>query len=183
MRPKVKCRIELETASHTVPKERWDLRRIGIWENDEGICRRVAENLSALKRTADVLLPARHPAELAMWPLELLVVSPGATGWAGAEALSCRMVLVPGSAGPLVRSFQAGCAVSYGASPRDTITISSMEGTQLCVAIQRELVTVDGGVLERQELVLPCRPEWSPLPYLAAVGTQLLLGVPTEEIR
>jgi len=134
-------------------------------------------------RHADVLLPAGHPAELAPRPLELLVISPGAVGWAGAEAISCRMVLLPGSAGPLARAFQAESAVSYGNSAKDTITISSMEERQLCVAIQRELVTVSGGVVERQELVLTLPQEWSPLPYLASVGALLLLDVPAEEIK
>jgi len=159
------------------------LGRIGIWEKDEGVFHRVEAVLAAWGRNADVLLSARHPAELAIWPLELLVISPGAIGWAGAEAVSCRMVLLPGSSGPLARAFKVESAVSYGASPRDTITISSIEDDQLCVAIQRELVTVGGGVVERQELVLPFPMGWSPLPYLATVGTLLLLGVPTEEIR
>lgn len=156
--------------------------RIGIWEKDEGVFRYVTESLSALGRNADVLLPARHPAELTARPLELLVISPGAIGWAGAEALNCRMVLLPGSAGPLARAFQAESAVSYGNSVKDTLTISSIEDDQLCVAIQRELVTVGGGVVEQQELVLPLPPAWEPLPYLAAVGTLLLLGVPAEKI-
>ncbi len=156
--------------------------RIGVWEKDEGIYRYVSGSLSALGRNADMLLPARHPAELASKPLELLVISPGAIGWAGAGILSCRMVLLPGSAGPLARSFQAESAVSYGTSPKDTITVSSIEDDQLCVAIQRELVTVKGGVVDRQELVLTLPREWSPLPYLASVGALLLLGVPAEEI-
>lgn len=155
--------------------------RIGIWEKNEGIFRHVTRELAARGRSGDVLLSAQHPAELALWPLELLVISPRATGWAGAERVSCRMVLLPGSAGPLARVFEVRSAVSYGSSPKDTITVSSMESGRFCVAIQRELVTVRGGVVERQELVLPFVPELSPLPHLAAVGTLLLLGVPAEE--
>ncbi len=158
------------------------MSRIGIWEKDEGVYRLVTGKLAALNLEGGEILSARHPAELAARPLELLVVSPGAIGWAGAEAVSCRMVLLPGSAGPLARAFEAKSAVSYGTSPRDTITISSVEEERLCLAIQRELVTVGGGVVERQELVLPFSPELPPLPYLAAVGTLLLLGVPAEEL-
>lgn len=157
--------------------------RIGIWEKDEGVYRLVTGKLAALGLDGGEIIPAQHPAELAPRPLELLVVSPGAVGWAGAEAVNCRMVLLPGSAGPLARAFEAKSAVSYGTSPRDTITISSLEEERLCLAIQRELVTVGGGVVERQELVLPFSPELPPLPYLAAVGTLLLLGVPAEELE
>lgn len=157
--------------------------RIGIWEKEEGLYRMVTEKLSTLNLNEHELIAARHPAELAMWPLELLVVSPAAIGWAGADAVSCRMVLLPGSAGPLARAFEVKSAISYGTSPRDTLTISSMEGDQLCVAVQRELVTVSGGVVDRQELVLHVTPEFSPLPYLAAVGTLLLLDVPAEELK
>lgn len=156
--------------------------RIGIWEKEEGLYRLVTEKLSALDLCEHELITARHPAELAMWPLELLVISPAAVGWAGADAVSCRMVLLPGSAGPLARAFEVKSAISYGPSPKDTLTISSMEGNQLCVAIQRELVTVSGGVVDRQELVLRVSPEVSPLPYLAAVGTLLLMDVPVEEL-
>lgn len=157
--------------------------RIGIWGKDERVYRLVTGKLAELELDGGEIIPARHPAELAPRPLELLVVSPGAIGWAGAEAVNCRMVLLPGSAGPLVRAFEAKSAVSYGTSPKDTITISSVEEEKLCLAIQRELVTVNGGVVERQELVLPFHPELPPLPYLAAVGTLLLLGVPAEVLE
>jgi len=37
-------------------------------------------------------------------------------------------------------------------------------------------------VVEQQELVLPFSTGASPLPFLAAAGTLLLLGVPPEEL-
>ena len=72
--------------------------------------------------------------------------------------------------------------MSYGTSPRDTLTFSSLEGDRLCLAVQRELVTLGGAVVEQQELVLPFSTGASPLPFLAAAGTLLLLGVPPEEL-
>ena len=39
-----------------------------------------------------------------------------------------------------------------------------------------------GAVVEQQELVLPFSTGASPLPFLAAAGTLLLLGVPPEEL-
>ena len=91
-------------------------------------------------------------------------------------------MLLPGTAGPLARALNASQAVSYGTSPRDTLTFSSLEGDRLCLAVQRELVTLGGAVVEQQELVLPFSTGASPLPFLAAAGTLLLLGVPPEEL-
>lgn len=145
---------------------------MGIWERDEGIRTAVEAGLGEL---AAEVRAGRHPAEL-------LTVSPAARGWAGAGAVPCGTVLLPGTAGPLARALNARQAVSYGTSPRDTLTFSSLEGDRLCLAVQRELVTLGGAVVEQQELVLPFSTGASPLPFLAAAGTLLLLGVPPEEL-
>lgn len=152
---------------------------MGIWERDEGIRTAVEAGLGEL---AAEVRAGRHPAELAGARLELLTVSPAARGWAGAGAVPCGTVLLPGTAGPLARALNARQAVSYGTSPRDTLTFSSLEGDRLCLAVQRELVTLGGAVVEQQELVLPFSTGASPLPFLAAAGTLLLLGVPPEEL-
>ena len=68
-------------------------------------------------------------------------------------------------------------------SPRDSLTISSREGGILWAALQRELVTVDGQVVERQEFPLALEPGEGELSALAAAGALLLLGVPPEELR
>lgn len=107
---------------------------------------------------------------------------PRRAGWAGAGAVDCRTVLLPGGAGPLARALRTGQAVSYGTSPRDTLTFSSLEGDRICLALQRELVTLQGTVVEQQEMVLPFPPEASPLPFLATAGTLLLLGMPPEQL-
>ena len=109
--------------------------------------------------------------------LDLLVVSPRATGWAGAASVNCRLVLLPGSAAPMARGLRVEGAVSYGTGPKNTITLSSLEGDKICLAIQRELVTVKGGIVERQELVLPYPAgQETPDLFMARVGTLLLLG-------
>ena len=153
--------------------------RVGIWERDEGIRTAVEAGLGEL---AAEVRAGRHPAELAGARLELLTASPAARGWAGAGAVPCGTVLLPGTAGPLARVLNARQAVSYGTSPREPLTFSSLEGDRLCLAVQRELVTLGGAVVEQQELVLPFSTGASPLPFLAAAGTLLLLGVPPEEL-
>lgn len=153
--------------------------RVGVWERDEGILSAVSAGAQGLEFQ---LMGGRHPAELAIQPLDLLVISPCASGWAGAGAVDCRAVLLPGQVGPLARLLRGEYAVSYGTSPRDTITFSSMEGDRIALALQRELVTLEGTVVDRQELVLRFPPERSHLALLAAAGALLLLGVPPERL-
>lgn len=148
------------------------LWQIGVWERDEGLAERVsrlADRQTALVRAC------RHPALLAGQALDLLVVSPGAAGWAGAGALRCRTALLPGGLSALTRALPAGTVLSYGASGRNTLTLSSLEDRRASVAVQREFVSLEGRAVERQELVLPYdgRP---PDLFLAETGAALLLG-------
>ena len=140
-----------------------------VLERDEGI------------RTA---LEARFgPACLLRKGPDLLVISPGAARAGVTERVSCGTVLLPGCAGRLLERVHARSAVSYGLSPRDSITLSSREGERLCLAVQRELVRVDGTVLERQELVAEAAGGQDPMLALALAGALLLLGGRPEELE
>lgn len=146
--------------------------QIGVWERDEGLAERVsrlAEHRSAMVRAC------RHPALLAGLALDLLVVSPGAAGWAGACALMCRTALLPGGLSALTRALPADTVVSYGSSSRNTLTLSSLEERRAAVAVQREFVSLEGRAVERQELVLPYGGQ-APDLFLAEIGAALLLG-------
>ena len=146
--------------------------QIGVWERDEGLAdavSRLADGLAALVRAC------RHPAGLAGLELDLLVVSPSATGWAGAGALNCRTALVPGGRASLTRLLPAGTLISYGPSSRNTLTLSSLDGRRASVAVQREFSALDGSPVERQELILPASGQ-SPDLLLAQAGAALLLG-------
>lgn len=105
---------------------------------------------------------------------ELLVIGPGVQ--AVDAMLTCGTVLLPGGQGGLLAHIQAKSAVSYGLSGRDTITLSSRQGQRLWVAVQRELVRLDGTVLERQELAVDVPPGLDTLHTLALTGARLLLG-------
>jgi len=150
--------------------------QIGVWEQGEGL----GELVEALTGGRAQVRKGSHPALLAGDPLDLLVVSPAAVGWAGAAAIYCRTALLPDSAGVLARSLLADRAVSYGLSGRDTITLSSLEEEKICVCIQREIIRLDGGLVERQELILKRTGEQPPELMLAQVGVCLLLGKKTE---
>ena len=151
--------------------------QIGVWERDEGLAERVsrlAEGVPALVRAC------RHPALLAGLALDLLVVSPGATGWAGAGGINCRTALLPGGRSALTRLLPAVTVLSYGASSRNTLTLSSLDESRASVAVQREFLSLDGHAVERQELVLPC-DGCAPDLLLAEAGAALLLGrLPAE---
>lgn len=152
--------------------------QIGVWEQSEGLTQLV-RTLTGPERAQ--VRDGNHPALLAGEPLDLLVVSPTAVGWAGAAALYCGTVLLPDTAGPLARSLLADRVVSYGMSPRDTLTLSSLEEERVCVAVQRELIRPDGKLVERQELVLPRTAGQSPGLLLAQAGVRLLLGPMRED--
>jgi len=146
--------------------------QIGVWERDEGL----AERVSRLAQGRPALVRAcRHPALLAGLKLDLLVVTPGASGWAGAGALSCRTALLPGGLSALTRALPADTLISYGASGRNTLNLSSLDELRASVAVQREFVSLDGKAVDRQELILP----WDGLTpdlLLAETGAALLLG-------
>ena len=148
--------------------------QIGVWEQNEGLGP-LARELAGKSKVRE----AEHPALLAGTEYDLLVVSPRAVGWAGAAALSCQTVLLPGSAGLVIGSLRAARAVSYGLNPRDTLTVSSLNGDRICVALQRGLIRLDGEVVEEQEIVLPYRGQVPEL-VLARVGLELLVGTGTS---
>ena len=95
--------------------------------------------------------------------------------------LSCRELLLPGEC--RTAAVPAETVVTYGLSRRDSLTLSSREGERLWCALQRELVTLDGAVVERQEFPVLPPPGLEPLSALAAAGALLLLGVPPERLR
>jgi len=144
--------------------------QIGVWEQREGL----AEQISRLAEGMALVRACSHPALLAGIKLDLLVVSPAATGWAGASSITCRTALLPGGLSALTRSLPVRSAVSYGTSPRDTLALSGRADGSAAVAVQREFLTLGGKAVERQELVLTCG-DLPPDLLLVQVGTALLL--------
>ena len=144
-----------------------------VVERGEGIEGAILKGLSRQGGLRRTYVSGRHPA--------LLVVSPRAAEAGLTLSGTCRTVLLPGDAGAVLGDLQAASAVSYGASPRDSLTVSSREQGRLWAALQRELVTIDGQVVERQEFVAPFPPGEDPMTFLAAAGVLLLLGAKPEE--
>ena len=150
------------------------MERFCVVEAEEGIGR-------AIRREVERVVPGREARVSPVHPA-LLVVSPGAVRRGLRLPGACRTVLLPGDGGALLAGVRAASAVSYGTSPRDSLTVSSREGDRLWAALQRELVTVDGHVVERQEFPLSFRAGRDELPALAVAGALLLLGIPPEAL-
>jgi hypothetical protein len=113
---------------------------------------------------------------------EILVVSSDVTASdiAGIGRVACGIALLPGDietvgfdAGAL--NIEAGCVVTYGMSPKNTLTLSSICEDSCVVALQRELLTASGDVLERQELRV--RGGMKPETLMAVTGALLVCGV------
>lgn len=145
-----------------------------VVERGEGIEGAILKGLSRRGGLRRTYVSGRHPA--------LLVVSPRAAEAGLTLSGTCRTVLLPGDAGAVLGDLQAASAVSYGASPRDSLTVSSREEGRLWAALQRELVTIDGQVVERQEFPVSLWDTREELSALAVAGALLLLGVPPEEL-
>jgi len=108
---------------------------------------------------------------------DIAVVPPGckAVHYDGGARLRCKTLLLPGG---LQADFaDAGCVVTYGMSAKDTITLSSIGEDSCVLALQRELVTAPGGVLDRQEIKVQGAGATGADELLAASGAILLLGL------
>lgn len=136
---------------------------------------KILEREPALSHFLSAHLPPQWGRALSSAPAgraDLVVVSPDLIQVPSAPT-ACRALLAPGSLAHLAGELSAAWVVSYGLTPRDT----------LCLALQRELVTLSGDCLEPQEWPLPRQSQASPLFLLACAGLQLLLGVPPAEVR
>lgn len=144
---------------------------IGIWSGSSVLADQLEGRLGRSYR----FLRGDHGADFALEPLALLVVSPDATGLAGLGVLTPRLALLPGGNVAACRLVRAASAVSYGLGSQNTLTLSSMTGASVSVALQRELVTVSGRTVEPQEWVLSPGPDTTADQFLCLAGALLLL--------
>ena len=92
----------------------------------------------------------------------------------------CRVAVVSGQSAP--PPLGAEQVVTYGLSPKDTLTISSAVDRDIALALQREIVDVLGRRTDRQEILLT-RPTHLGLEQtLACAGGLLALGVEAGHI-
>lgn len=148
------------------------METVGVWSGGEDLARRLAGRLTGPYR----IFRASHPAELARANCTGLIIAPDAVGLAGAGVIRPRLALLPGDSIALAHGVQAASAVSYGLGHQNTLTLSSLDGGSVSVCLQRELITLSGRTVERQEWVLPFdRNQQTPEEFLCLCGALLAL--------
>ena len=117
--------------------------------------------------------PIHHETDLVgrHWDL-LALTAQGCRSLGHGLPLHCRILLIPGDCcGALLARLRADTVISYGLSPRDSLTLSSLTEPMLCV--QRELPRPDGDIVEPQDLPLHDLPDRAE-ELLALLGVRLL---------
>ena len=112
-----------------------------------------------------------------IWPL--LALTPGGCRALAGGVVVCRLLLAPGDLPALPAQVRAETVVSYGLSPRDSLTLSSLAEPVLCV--QRALPGPEGNLIVPQELPLPALP--GPAEELLPLLGLRLLRMPLAEVR
>ena len=94
------------------------------------------------------------------------------------DGFRCNVAALPGNAVIPGLNFGHGAAVSYGMSAQDTVTFSSINKNSSVLAVRREIVTVSGRIIERQEFSVFLPPHLEPSEALAYLSALLILDRP-----
>ena len=102
---------------------------------------------------------------------DVAVIAPGYKGKCRGR---CRALLLPGDGERC--DIESDMVITYGMSSKDTITLSSIDGDDCVVAVQRGFDTLEGFCVEPQEIMVE-RMGLVPEKTAAVAGTAILLGV------
>lgn len=148
---------------------------VELWAQGAGFARFLQARLPGAAGGCLRLGPGAQRADLVVAAPDLAALPP--------NPAPCRALLLPGHLASLAGGIPAAWVVSYGLTRRDTLTFSSLAQDTLCLALQRELVTLGGVCREPQEIPLAPQGRADPLALLAWAGTLLLLGAPPERLQ
>ncbi|MCL2003236.1 MAG: hypothetical protein FWG72_04425 [Oscillospiraceae bacterium] len=109
----------------------------------------------------------------------------------GGPARRSFIIVLPGHGDPPKGAYQTAVVpssahvtakqtVTYGLGGKNTVTLSSRSDEGCLLSLQRDIVTLDGARLERQEIPLPPLPK--PETALAAAGALLVAGCPPDKL-
>jgi len=158
--------------------------RVAIVEPPPGKLRALlGDFLLALDDSPSVILT--HGSNLADFSgtYDLFVAGSLADASPPPTSLSCQALLLPGDSQIAAFSqIPSKWVVSFGLSPKDSITVSSLTPDSALLALQRELVTLDGQVVEQQEIPIPMPRTTSAQGVMALYGSLLLLNIPPEQL-
>ena len=140
-----------------------------VFEDHEGIEADLLRRLAVLGGRLEARSAGQRPA--------LLVVSPRAA-LRGPIAAACRTALLPGIRPCRSWSSRQPAPSAMVQAPATPSLSPAGPETGCGWPLQRELVTVQGQVVERQEFPWRLSPGFPPQAALAVAGALLLLGVP-----
>lgn len=146
---------------------------IGVWEKEKILSALLAQLCPAAKLCSAKRLPSGKAPDL-------LILSPDLPPTKTMRG-SCQALLLPGALSSLAKEFSARWVVSCGGN-RDTLALSFLTGNTFGLSVQRDILSLTGERIERQELCLPRKGALSPPYLLLLAGAQLLLGVPPERV-
>lgn len=78
---------------------------------------------------------------------------------------------------------KASRELSCGLSLKDAMTLSSIGDNSVMLALQKDIYTLDGALLERQEIPVAVSEHAEPEAVLAAAGALLLLGADSDNLK
>lgn len=81
---------------------------------------------------------------------DALLVSQGAD--ISAYKISNHILIVPDDV--TIRDSSAQCVITYGLSPKNSVTLSSTDNNKYTLAIQRDIISLGGSIVLRQEFSL-----------------------------
>ncbi len=85
---------------------------------------------------------------------DVLCVLPQGSETEDVQLPNCRLLIIAGDDQHLAHKSHADCVMTYGKGAKNCLSISSLEGEQMVACVQRELVTLQGGSVERQEMTV-----------------------------
>ncbi len=150
---------------------------------DEKITGLLAEYAEKLPQVCGSLLitDGKTPDVLGDIEPELLVISARCAKRLPTECkrIRCGVCLMPEG---FLGNVEAGSAVSYGMSGRSSVTLSSIKEKECVLTLQRDVYTVSGKMIERQDIPLPRRGKISAENIMAAAASLLIMGVSPEKL-
>lgn len=115
--------------------------------------------------------------------LKVLLALPDGDLGEGESLPSPGLLILPDSKLDWLAFHESPCVMTYGMEGKNSLTLSSIEEDSLLFAIQRELVTIEGGSVERQEFSLPRKGGETYLELLGFVALLLVCGVSPDRLE
>lgn len=155
------------------------MKLVGVLGKKTALTDHIAQSDEQMKCICFEQIEPMH--ETLKW--DVLLVLPAERTLLVDQLPACHLLIIAGEDCHLAHQSKADCVMTYGKGSKNSLSVSSFDTQQMAICIQRELVTWQGGSVERQEMLLPaCKPvdEDSTLGHLCLA---LVLEKSNEEIK